>query len=299
VQAFGCAPFRRAQPSLTGLVLDEPARLRLTNIDLERRFDRMTTTKNGDQVREMFSDIAPRYDLLNHVLSLNIDRRWRRRVVRELAISPSDRILDVCTGTADLALELVQHVRSEAGGGVVGSDFCAEMVAIGERKRQERGESRLSLLVADTLDLPFPSASFDAVTVAFGIRNVVDLDAGLAEMARVLRPGGRMAILEFTASQNRWVRGAYRLYFHRVLPRIGAWISRHPTGARAYRYLPESVDRFPGPAELARRMEAAGIDGVRCLPLTFGVAAIHIGRRSAAPEPSILVGAEPDPRPSS
>jgi demethylmenaquinone methyltransferase/2-methoxy-6-polyprenyl-1,4-benzoquinol methylase len=246
----------------------------------------MTVRRDSQAVREMFADISPRYDFLNHVLSLNIDRRWRRITVRELALEPGHKVIDVCTGTADLALEIARHVRQEAGGSVVGSDFCAEMVAIGERKRQKRGVEHLSLIVADTLALPFPDASFDAATVAFGIRNVVDLDAGLAEMARVVRPGGRVAVLEFTASQHRAVRALYRLYFHRILPRVGAWLSGSRAGARAYSYLPASVDSFPGPDELSRRLEHAGLEDVRVRSLSFGIAALHVGTRAAAGSPS-------------
>ncbi|HLU48894.1 MAG TPA: bifunctional demethylmenaquinone methyltransferase/2-methoxy-6-polyprenyl-1,4-benzoquinol methylase UbiE, partial [Planctomycetota bacterium] len=236
----------------------------------------MPLSKEGRRVRAMFAGIARRYDLLNHVLSLNIDRRWRRRAARRLALDARSRVLDVCTGTGDLAFELARHLAPDEGW-VHGTDFCPEMVTIAEEKRKRRAVRNVAFSVADTLALPFPDGAFDAVTVAFGIRNVESLDRGLAEMARVLRPGGRLAILEFTASQRRPIRAAYRLYFHRLLPRIGAWISRSRAGEDAYAYLPASVDEFPGPEELGRRMEQAGFAAVRWDLLSFGIAALHVG----------------------
>ncbi len=248
-------------------------------------------SKESARIRGMFAGISRRYDLLNHLLSLNIDRLWRRRTARELRLVPGDRALDVCTGTADLALELARHVDADAGGCVVGADFTPEMVAIGERKRRRRGEDRVRLLVGDTLALPFPDASFDVATVAFGIRNVCDLDAGLAEMARVLVPGGRVAILEFTTPRLPVFRKIYRLYFQRVLPRIGRWLSRPSGAARssdtsgdeadAYSYLPASVDEFPRPDALSDRLRAAGFESVRYRLLTGGIAALHLGERCA------------------
>ncbi len=248
-----------------------------------------TVSKESARIKSMFAGISRRYDLLNHLLSLNIDKRWRKRTVRELEVQPHEHVLDVCTGTADLALELCGSVSKDAGGKVVGSDFCEEMVQIGEEKRLKRGEDRLTLLVADTLHLPFEDASFDVVTVAFGIRNVCDLDAGIAEMRRVLRPGGRAAILEFTTPRFAPFRGIYHVYFHHVLPRIGRWISGGSkngggengdaeNGADAYSYLPKSVGEFPRPDELSEHMRRAGFDEVRHRLLTGGIAALHIGK---------------------
>ena len=237
----------------------------------------MDVSKESARIRSMFAGISRRYDLLNHVLSLNIDRRWRRHTARALELSPDARVLDVCTGTADLALELCRHVSAEAGGSVVGTDFCEEMLRIGEDKRRRRDESRLELLVADTLSLPFDSASFDAVTVAFGIRNVCDLERGLVEMRRVLRPGGRCAVLEFTTPRFAPLRGLYRLYFHRMLPRIGRWISRSSAANEAYSYLPASVENFPAPDGLAESMRSAGFAQVAYRLLTAGIAALHVG----------------------
>ena len=154
----------------------------------------------------MFSGISRRYDFLNHLLSLNRDRSWRRRTARKLEIEENDRILDACTGTGDLALEISQYVDDSSGGHVIGTDFCPEMVSIGERKRLEREEKRCSLIVADTLNLPYADATFDAVTVAFGIRNLCDLEAGLLELRRVLKPGGRIALLEFTPPRGAILR---------------------------------------------------------------------------------------------
>ncbi len=237
----------------------------------------MKVSKESARIKSMFAGISRRYDLLNHVLSLNIDRRWRRRTAEALDLSRDARVLDVCTGTGDLALELCQRVSADAGGSVVGTDFCEEMLNIGEDKRRKRGESRLTLLVADTLSLPFADASFDAVTVAFGIRNVCDLERGLVEMRRVLRPGGRCAILEFTTPRFAPLRGLYRLYFHHVLPRVGRWVSGSSAGSEAYSYLPASVDEFPRPDGLADAMRAAGFGAVDYTLLTAGVAALHVG----------------------
>ncbi|MEF2277097.1 bifunctional demethylmenaquinone methyltransferase/2-methoxy-6-polyprenyl-1,4-benzoquinol methylase UbiE [Deinococcus sp. YIM 134068] len=223
----------------------------------------------GREVQAMFASIAPRYDLLNRVLSLGVDRGWRREAAREaLALGPA-RILDVATGTADFALEL--KARSP-GSEVVGSDFVPQMLEIGRAKaRARRLDVRLE--EGDALRLPYPDASFDAVTCAFGFRNFADYGRGLAEMWRVLTPGGRLVILEFPPPRPGLFGGVFRLYFRHVLPRIGAVISGN---AGAYTYLPESVLAFPDPERLAALMHATGFR-TRYRLLTFGIAAIHVG----------------------
>jgi demethylmenaquinone methyltransferase/2-methoxy-6-polyprenyl-1,4-benzoquinol methylase len=242
----------------------------------------MTTRKDPGRIRRMFADISPRYDLLNHLLSLNIDRRWRRRAVRALSLGPRARILDICTGTGDLALALADAVRS-SGGRVTGADFTPEMVRIGEAKRRRRRAENLSLVVADSLRLPFDDASFDAVTVAFGIRNVVSLETCLGEMLRVLRPGGEAAILEFSPPGRGVLRLAFETYFRHVLPRIGRIVSGSRAAGAAYAYLPESVGEFPPPPELSQLLERCGFRNVRCKTLTLGVAVLHVASRQASP----------------
>jgi demethylmenaquinone methyltransferase / 2-methoxy-6-polyprenyl-1,4-benzoquinol methylase len=241
------------------------------------------------KIRRMFADISPRYDLLNHVLSLNRDRAWRRRTVRELGLAPGSRVLDVCTGTGDLAIELARCPAVRAGGAVVGADFTPEMLRIGERKLRRLRLDHVTLVAADTLHLPFADGTFDAVTVAFGIRNVCDLSGALREMLRVLRPGGQAAILEFAPPRGDWLRRAFEVYFRRVLPRIGALVSGSRAGREAYEYLPRSVGTFPPPEELSRLLEECGFVAVRCVRLTLGVAVLHVARRPSATKE----GAEP------
>lgn len=225
-------------------------------------------------VRRMFSSIAPRYDLLNHLLSANVDKAWRRRAVDRLGWerAPAGTYLDNCAGTLDLAVELAR--RAGFRGRVVGSDFTYAML--------ERGTPKLAKLsiepaCADALTLPFADASFDGATVGFGVRNLADLDAGLREMARVLRPGARLVILEFTTPSWQPFRALYLGYFLRVLPLVGKLVSKHST---AYTYLPESVRHFPEPPELARRMERAGFGAVEWKTLTGGIAALHWGTKA-------------------
>lgn len=253
-------------------------------------------SKNSHEIRRMFAGISGRYDFLNHLLSLNVDRLWRKKAVRTLDPRPGEKILDLCTGTADLALEIARFQGNRGRGPgnpgagpalVVGADFCREMILLGNSKRRARGEKNgapLQLLLADALQLPFPDGCFDGAAVAFGIRNLENLNAGLGEMLRVLRPGGRAALLEFTTPPRPWFRSLFRLYFHKILPRIGAWIapSRDPGSGRAYSYLPESVNRFPGADELAGAMAGAGFERIRYVRLTMGIACIHLGERPGA-----------------
>jgi demethylmenaquinone methyltransferase/2-methoxy-6-polyprenyl-1,4-benzoquinol methylase len=242
----------------------------------------MEVLKDAGRIRRMFAAISPRYDFLNHFLSANIDRTWRRRLTRELELPAGANVLDVCTGTADLALELARTPGVEAGGLVVGSDFTPEMLAVARRKLAAGPGLPIRLCLADTLRLPFADASFDAVTVAFGLRNLCDLAAGLAEMRRVLRPGGSVAVLDFSTPRRAWFRAAYGVYFHRILPRLGAWISGSRRGGEAYSYLPASVSGFPSPEALAELFAAAGFTAVRWRPLSLGIATLHLARRPAA-----------------
>ena len=228
---------------------------------------------SGRKVRTIFAEIAPRYDLLNHLLSANVDRRWRRLAVDalgEFAVGPQ-RVLDACAGTFDLSLELVR--RTGFCGRATAVDFALPMLAAGRPKLDGRA---VLPVCGDSLRLPFQDGSFDAVMVAFGIRNLADVGAGFREYQRVLRPAGRLAILEFSTPPNRLVRAGYLIYFHRILPRIGRLVSGHPW---AYSYLPASVKAFPSPDGLARQLEEAGFANVGWSYLTGGIAALHLADR--------------------
>ncbi len=222
-------------------------------------------------VREMFTAIAPRYDLLNRLLSLNIDRQWRRRAVERLAWTraPEGRYLDLCAGTLDLAAELAKQRGFR--GRVVGADFVIPMLKLGRDKAR-----RLSAVGADALDLPFADGEFDGCTVGFGVRNLASLDAGLREAARVLKPGARLVVLEFSTPRRWPIRMLYLCYFRHVLPRIGRMVSKHKT---AYSYLPASVRDFPDPDALAERFRQAGFGDVGYRAMTLGIAVIHWGVR--------------------
>ncbi len=220
----------------------------------------------------MFSEIAPRYDLLNRLLSLGADLRWRKRAVALALEKHPRRILDLATGTGDLAL-LLKERAPEAQ--VVGADFAPPMLALARKKAEARGVE-VEFLEADALALPFPEASFDAVTVAFGFRNFADYERALSELYRVLAPGGRLVLLEFPPPPKGAFGLVYRLYFGKLLPFIGGVVSGN---FRAYRYLPESVEAFPPPEALKALMEGVGFR-VRYELLTFGVAAIHVGDKA-------------------
>lgn len=225
----------------------------------------------------MFGEIAPRYDLLNHLLSCNVDRYWRWRTVRKVRPqADGGPILDVCTGTGDLALAF-----DRAAGGklpIVASDFCHEMLALGEAKSRQRGSGqRVDFVEGDTEHLPLANGQFQIVSVAFGLRNVVDTDRGLSEMVRTCKPGGQVAVLEFTTPRRQPMKALYGWYFRNVLPRIGQWLMRN--NSAAYEYLPESVGEFLQYEQLARRMEAAGLSNVRFFPMTFGIATLYVGEK--------------------
>lgn len=219
--------------------------------------------KDPATIQTMFGDIAPRYDFLNHLLSFNVDRRWRRKTVA--LTRPAGPVLDVCTGTGDLAAEYAARTSHP----VFGVDFCAPMLRRGRDKKQC---ARVGFARGDALALPAPSGRFDVVSVAFGLRNVADVDRGLRELVRVARPGGRIAVLEFIPPRNP----VYGFYFRSVLPFVGNVIS----GSRAYTYLNQSVEGWKDAEELKARMLAAGCAKVDVHTLTFGIAALHLGRKA-------------------
>lgn len=222
----------------------------------------------------MFSQIAPRYDLMNHLLSLGIDILWRKRTVRELRLDGTLPILDCCTGTGDLALMLSNRVAGRVA--VVGTDFCAPMLQLAKKKHTASGSRfPVRFLEADTQALPFEDAAFQAVTVAFGLRNVQDTDAGLRELTRVCAPGGQVAVLEFSQPTVPGLRQLYQAYFKYVLPRVGQRLAKNQ--ASAYEYLPNSVLEFPCGQALAERMRAVGLRDVRVIPLTCGVSTLYVG----------------------
>jgi demethylmenaquinone methyltransferase/2-methoxy-6-polyprenyl-1,4-benzoquinol methylase len=223
------------------------------------------------QVNRMFDRIAGVYDRMNHAMTAGLDRRWRERAVDRLGPLDGARALDVCCGTGDLALELGRRVGP--GGSVVGCDFSEPMLDIAREKGAGAGNVRFEW--ADALALPYDDATFDAVTVGFGVRNFADLDRGLTELARVLKPGGRLAILEITQPHRPPLSWFFALWFDRVVPLLGTLAGDRD----AYSYLPESVKRFPLPPELAARMQAAGLGEIRYLVLAGGIIAIHLGTR--------------------
>lgn len=232
--------------------------------------DRMD--KRSEHIRAMFAGVARRYDLLNHLLSLNIDRYWRRKTVRTVPPAGPWPILDLCTGTGDLALG---YAKVAGGAQVIAADFCPEMLERAAEKNRRR-HAGLKLVVADAQRLPFPSNRFQIVSIAFGLRNVADYSLALGEMVRVCRPGGSVAILEFSRPRQAVLRWLYLAYFNHLLPRIGRAVSDDDT---AYSYLPASVLAFPDGPELAARMEAAGLEKVRFMPMTAGIATLYVGQK--------------------
>ena len=222
----------------------------------------------------MFDHIAPRYDLLNHTLSMSIDRLWRRRVVKIVRRAKPRRILDVATGTGDLAIAMARRIDAVQ---VLGVDLSERMLDIARRKVEARGlDGRIVLDRGDAEHLEVATASVDVATVAFGVRNFGDLDAGLRELARTVRPGGKVVILEFSRPSNRLFRAVYEFYTYRILPRIGGVVSHD---RRAYEYLPASVGEFPLPDEFLQRLEAAGFHNCRARSQSCGIAQIYIGER--------------------
>ncbi len=257
--------------------------------------------KKGENIRRMFSSIATRYDFLNALLSLTFDRKWRRFAVSVSGLQAGDKVLDVCTGTGDLAIEYAKAIPSSStdkqvcpchppseegrvGVTVVGTDFCEEMLRLAIPKirnnewHRHLACGRIKFVQADTLHLPFPDGSFQVSTVAFGIRNVADLELGIKEMTRVISPGGRVVILEFSEPENRVFRWLYDFYFHKILPKIGRLISASKIDA--YTYLPSSVQTFPNRWQLKAVMESCGLEDVKIYPRTFGIVNIHVGKKT-------------------
>ena len=226
--------------------------------------------EHAKAVRAMFSGIARRYDLLNHVLSMNVDKRWRKLVRKKLQPildRPDAKILDFACGTGDLSIELQSHAKAR----VIGTDFCRPMLAVAATK-----DDRIPFVEGDAMNLGFAADTFDAATIAFGLRNLSNFADGLSELHRILKPGGKLVVLEFSSPIVPGFRQAFNFYFTRVLPRIGGAVS----GSRgAYEYLPDSVSKFPDQKRLAALMRETGFDDVDYTNLTGGIAAIHIGTK--------------------
>lgn len=233
--------------------------------------------KSGDRIRRMFGEISPRYDFLNHLLSGGTDYYWRWRTVRAVPPRGEAPILDVCTGTGDLALAYWKRGRGSVP--VVGGDFTREMLVIAEGKvaKPQAAGAPIVFVQADAQELPFASDQFQIVCVAFGLRNVTNTERGLREMIRVCQPGGRVVVLEFSLPGNRVLRWLYSWYFRNVLPRIGQLFSR--SSQQAYNYLPASVGEFPYGKDLADIMQQCGLQTVKWIPLTFGIATLYIGEK--------------------
>lgn len=232
--------------------------------------------KDAERIRSMFAGVSRRYDLLNHLLSLNRDKSWRKKTVEMSGLAGGEKVLDVCSGTGDLALAYAGKVGSH--GLVVGTDFCPEMLVIGKEKADRAGsETRVELMVADTLELPFPNDMFDVVSVAFGIRNVPEYEAGIREMTRVAKKGGRVAILEFSLPESGLFHKVYLTYFTRVLPLVGRLVSQ--SNNDAYSYLPDSVLKFPRGARMCNIMEGCGLAKVSAKKLTLGIVTLYVGKK--------------------
>jgi demethylmenaquinone methyltransferase / 2-methoxy-6-polyprenyl-1,4-benzoquinol methylase len=262
------APFRRAPPGN-----------RMTEMLMETAVD-----KSGERVRKMFGEIARRYDLLNHTLSGGVDKYWRWRTVRLVAPEGDAPILDVCTGTGDLAFAYARAGKNRIR--VIGADFTIQMLQLAEQKRDRAirlgklPEDLVQFVEADTQLLPFESDQFQIVSVAFGLRNVSDTRAGLREMARVCRAGGRVAVLEFSRPKGKLFSAVYLRYFRTVLPRIGQIVSG--SHEAAYHYLPQSVAEFPCGEEMAELMRSCGLTDVQYRVMTAGIATLYWGRKPTA-----------------
>lgn len=253
----------------------------------------MEMDRPGDpkRVREMFGGIAQRYDLLNHLLSANLDRRWRRAAVRSVPAGGAGRVLDLCGGTGDLAIDLI---RGERAAEVICCDFSHPMLLLARDKfRRLRIQDRCHVLEADALGLPFANGSFDAVTVGFGVRNFSCLESGLREIHRVLKPSGSMVVLEFSQPTGPLFSRLYRFYLNRILPRLGDWIGQ---GRGAYRYLASTISEFPDPPGLAGRIRSCGFASCGWTRLTGGIVAVHVGHKQAVIRPRAARATTPSAR---
>lgn len=234
----------------------------------------MEITDKGRGIREMFQTIAPRYDFLNRLLSLGIDRYWRSFAVGQLSVPEGGKVLDIATGTGDVALKVAATTPDSVT--IIGEDFTQGMLVLGQEKiKRSRFAKRISLVNAPCEEIPHPDNLFDGITIAFGIRNVVDRVAGLREMCRVLKPGGRAVILEFSNPRNRFFRAAYQFYFRQLLPFIGGLFSKRS----AYQYLPDSVLEFPSQEEFSSMLSAAGFSETQYYNLTFGIVTVYVGTK--------------------
>jgi len=236
----------------------------------------MPIDKSNQKVRDMFGEIAPKYDRMNHLLSMNVDRYWRWKTVRKVGPQSDQPILDVCTGTGDLAFAYARKAKLNQAP-VVGADFCREMLEIAREKQKRSGfdQQQLAFVEADAQHLPFADNTFQIVSVAFGLRNVADTLQGLREMTRVCAPRGRVAVLEFSMPRRQPIKGAYRWYFKNVLPRIGQLFAKN--SANAYQYLPDTVGEFPAYERLTKLMVEAGLRKADFFPLNFGIATLYVG----------------------
>jgi demethylmenaquinone methyltransferase/2-methoxy-6-polyprenyl-1,4-benzoquinol methylase len=240
--------------------------------------------KKEVRIQRMFGQIAPWYDFLNHLLSLNIDKRWRKKVTRLVPPQAGEAILDLCTGTGDLAFEYDRAGQQKSP--ITAADFCHEMLVRAIKKGESRQTTeRIRFVEADAQNLPFPDDTFGIVSVSFGLRNITDPNLGLAEMKRVLKPGGKLAVLEFSRPRGRILGPMYTGYFRKVLPRIGQVLSRNQESA--YRYLPESVLTFPDGEDLCNQIRSHGFVDVSHTPLTFGIATLYVGTRPSEGRDSV------------
>lgn len=225
-------------------------------------------------IAKMFDRISPKYDRLNHLLSFNIDKTWRRKTAKVVAKSQPETILDLATGTADLAIALAKYNPQSH---IIGVDFSEKMLAIGKEKVKKQGlENQIDLQLGDAAALPFEDQSFDAVTIAFGVRNFEDLQQGLSEICRVLKPNGQVFILEFSMPEKFPIKQAYQLYFKHILPKVGKQVSKD---AWAYSYLPESVERFPKPTTFLQTLNGNGLHEATARSLTWGIATLYTAHK--------------------
>ncbi len=232
-----------------------------------------TDATKKEQVAEMFDNIAHKYDFLNHILSMGIDILWRKKAIRLLKPYQPKQMLDIATGTGDFALEALALNPDK----IIGADISRDMLAVGVEKIKKKGlQDKISFQYGDSENLPFETDTFDAITVSFGVRNFEDLEKGLSDMRRVLKPKGAVAIIEFSKPQQFPIKQLYGFYFKNILPGIGKLISKD---ARAYTYLPESVDAFPHGDAFVEIMDKVGYTNIKAYPLTFGIASIYLAEK--------------------